>query len=99
MKKDNKDKNVAEMPNAGESQNAAVNSKITEKITVELSDESINAMAEKIIELLTPIMLLQARFAAADVIHTSERPSTVFRHAINEAELIKAEINKFYSDK
>ncbi len=67
---------------------------------VSLSAETVEAIAEAVAEkfaqVAVPLMILHARFCAADTVRTCERPDTVFRHAINEAKIAKAEFNKHF---
>lgn len=67
---------------------------------VSLSAETVEAIAEavaeKFVQVAVPLMILHSRLCAADTVRTSERPDTVFRHAIKEAEIAKAEINKHF---
>lgn len=67
---------------------------------VSLSSETVeaiaDAVAEKFARAAMPLIVLHSRFCAADTVRTSERPDTVFRHAIKEAEIAKAEINKHF---
>lgn len=52
--------------------------------SVELSARSVRAIAEAIAEKLLEIGPKLARLAAADTIHSVERPETLFRRAIEE---------------
>lgn len=52
--------------------------------TVELSAGSVRAIAEAVAEKLVEIGPKLARLAAADTIHSVERPETLFRRAIEE---------------
>ena len=78
---------------------------------VSLSAETVEAIADAIAAKLTnalPFLLgaqcerlerffvLHSRLCAADTVRTSERPDTVFRHAIKEAEIVKSEIDKHF---
>ena len=56
----------------------------------------VDAVVEKLAQVVIPLMILHSRFCAADTVRTSERPDTVFRHAIKEAEIAKAELNKHF---
>ena len=71
-----------------------------EEQVVSLSAETVeaiaDAVAEKFAQVAEPLMILHSRLCAADTVRTSERPDTVFRHAIKEAEIVKAEINKHF---
>lgn len=51
---------------------------------VELSAGSVRAIAEAVAEKLVEIGPKLARLAAADTIHSIERPETLFRRAIEE---------------
>lgn len=70
---------------------------------VNLSDDTIEAIADAIAERIAqkalPYLLLHARLCAADTVRTSERPDTVFRHAIKEAEIARVEIDKHFQAK
>lgn len=63
---------------------------------VELSDSTIERLATAIASQLRQMMPLHARLCAADTIRTSERPDTVFRHAIKEAAIAQGEIDKHF---
>ncbi len=67
---------------------------------VSLSAETVEAIADAIAErfarVAMPLIILHSRLCAADTVRTSERPDTVFRHAIKEAEIVKSEINKHF---
>ena len=71
---------------------------------VSLSAETVDAIATAIAErlinvmlhMVQPMLLIHARLCAADTVRTSERSDTVFRHAIKEAEIAKAELNKHF---
>ena len=65
-------------------------------LSAETVDAIAEAVAEKFAQVAVPLMILHSRFCAADTVRTSERPDTVFRHAIKEAEIAKAEINKHF---
>ena len=52
--------------------------------TGELSAASVRAIAEAVAEKLVEIGPKLARLAAADTIHSLERPETLFRRAIEE---------------
>lgn len=80
-------------PDSSESaEPAAVQKKVV--MLVELSDGTIERLATAIASQLRQMMPLHARLCAADTIRTSERPDTVFRHAIKEAAIAQGEIKK-----
>ena len=72
----------------------------TPKQAVELGAETVEAIADAIAErferVAMPLILLHSRLCAADTVRTSERPDTVFRHAIKEAEIARTEIDKYF---
>lgn len=67
---------------------------------VSLSAETVeaiaDAVAEKFARAAMPLIVLHSRLCAADTVRTSERPDTVFRHAIKEAEIARSEIDKHF---
>lgn len=78
---------------------------------VSLSAETVeaiaNAIADRLVKALPFLMgaqqkqleqflVLHSRLCAADTVRTSERPDTVFRHAIKEAEIARTEIDKHF---
>lgn len=67
-----------------------------EVVRVELSDGTIERLAIAVAAQLGKLMPLHARLCAADTIRTSERPDTVFRHAIKEAAIAQGEIDKHF---
>lgn len=58
--------------------------------SVELSAGSVRAIAEAVAEKLVEIGPKLARLAAADTIHSIERPETLFRRAIEEGASVSA---------
>lgn len=52
--------------------------------TANLSRESIDALADAIVARLADVLPICARIAAADTLHTAQRPETVLRDAIAE---------------
>ena len=58
--------------------------------SVELSAGSVRAIAEAVAEKLVEIGPKLARLAAADTIHSVERPETLFRRAIEEGASVSA---------
>lgn len=67
---------------------------------VSLSAETVEAIADAVAEKFTraaiPLMVMHSRLCAADTVRTSERPDTVFRHALKEAEIARTEIDKHF---
>ena len=59
---------------------------------VVIARSSIEALADAIFERLRKHGPLLARLAAADTIRTTEKPDTVFRRALSEAQLARAVI-------
>ena len=55
-----------------------------------------DGIVERICQTLMPLLLIHARLCAADTVRTTERSDTVFRHAIKEAEIARAEIEKHF---
>ena len=49
-----------------------------------LSRESVDALADAILARLTALLPICARIAAADTLHTAQKPETVMRDAIVE---------------
>lgn len=54
---------------------------------VELSPGSVRAIAEAVADKLVEVGPKLARLAAADTIHTVEKPETVLRRAIDEGDV------------
>lgn len=65
-------------------------------LSAETVEAIATAIADKLAQVAVPLMILHSRLCAADTVRTSERPNTVFRHAIKEAEIAKAEITKHF---
>ena len=67
---------------------------------VSLSAETVEAIADAVAEKFKraaiPLMVMHSRLCAADTVRTSERPDTVFRHALKEAEIARTEIDKYF---
>jgi hypothetical protein len=55
--------------------------------SVELSPGSVRAIAEAVADKLVEVGPKLARLAAADTVHTVEKPETVLRRAIDEGEI------------
>lgn len=68
--------------------------------TVQLSDDSISRLADAVADrvnkrMWTPLLIL-ARIAAADTLHTCQKPPAIFRHAVEEAAIARDEIKKAF---
>lgn len=91
--------------------NAAPVEQTAKQQVVSLSAETVEAIASGIVdrlanalpfllgaqcERLEQFLILHSRLCAADTVHTCERPNTVFRHAIKEAELVRTEVENHF---
>ena len=65
-------------------------------LSAETVEAIVDAVAEKFARVAMPLIVLHSRLCAADTVRTSERPDTVFRHAIKEAEIARSEIVKHF---
>lgn len=68
--------------------------------TVQLSDDSISRLADAVADrvnkrMWTPLLIL-ARIAAADTLHSCQKPPAIFRHAVEEAVIARDEIKKTF---
>ena len=57
------------------------------KAVVEISAGSVRAIAEAVADKLVEVGPKLARLAAADTVHTVQKPETVLRRAIDEGEI------------
>lgn len=62
---------------------------------VRLAPETVEELASAMLSGLVPALILHSRLCAADTVRTTERPDTVFRHAIKEARIARTEIDKY----
>lgn len=67
-------------------------------LSAETVEAIADAVAEKFARAAMPLIVLHSRLCAADTVRTSERPDTVFRHAIKEAEIARSEIDKHFQE-
>lgn len=65
-------------------------------LSVSTIDAIATQIADKLVKQLLPVMIVHSRLCAADTVRTCQRPDTVFRLAIKEAECAMAELDKYH---